>query len=103
VEILSLEAYGELAQAMALHVFEKAKAEDDYLRASKVELYDAPWPIYFHDFMSTFEAASACLHQLKILKGVAENSCFSVFNCEVDGADGIAKENWRSGPSFEFC
>ena len=81
-----LYAYGQLAQAIATHLFAQAKyqAEHKYFD-QEPELPDLPRPLYHQDFMSTFEDAARDLLKLGVLSDVFENTrrrfVYFSFNC----------------------
>lgn len=103
-----LRAYGQLAQAIALHVFAMAERNDTQIREqerSTAVVQEAPSPIYHHDFMSTFEKAADSLCRLGIMRDLFDKQqrafVYFVFVCDVNEAGTFAERNWASGPSFD--
>lgn len=100
-----LLAYGQLAQAMAMHIFSQAEHDDAKIREGRPELRDEPWPIYYHYSTSTFERATDYLARLGILKGVGPHAktipFYFVFESKVEDAAELAKRNWSSGPTLQ--
>src|SRR5262245_14269814 len=94
-----------MAQAIAQHVFEKAKHDDAEAREGRPEIQNVAWPIYFPHFMSTFENAAECLRQLHVLNGVGDEderlACLFAFSCEVSNVSAVAEQTWKEGPTFD--
>jgi hypothetical protein len=97
---LELRAYGSVAQAIARHAFAMAERED---RDNRHGNPDAPWPIYYHWSMSTFEAVAIDLWRLRILKPLDEDknwACYFAFDCEISESNAVAERNAANGPAL---
>lgn len=97
-----LEAYGALAQALAMRTFAAAEKDDAELRGTNELLRKAPYPIYYHEHMSTFEKTATALEKLGIVKSfLSQAHPYYVFDCEVAEAHARVMQNWKNGPTFE--
>jgi hypothetical protein len=97
-----LEAYGELAKAITRHIYDDAllsKAKTQF-----AELHEIEGPIYYCSPISSFETAVCNLLKLEVLSniGALHGVQFAYFslNCSVSNASTLAKQNWRTGPTF---
>jgi hypothetical protein len=97
-----LRAYGLVAQAIVRHAFAKASSETNRDRGLYSSRFPgAPQPIYFHEYVSTFESVADDLCRLGILKPVDQRQiAYFVFDCEVSEANIVAERSWEQGPSL---
>ena len=92
-----LNAYGQMALALASYADNSAKAWD-------FKFPEISEPIYHHLSDSTFEGVADCLWKLKIFKALDEQNGGAanfIIDCKLDDAFSIAIANCDAGPSFE--
>jgi len=92
-----LNAYGQMAQALAHHA-------DGWVKSWDFKFPGTSEPVYHHLSDSTFEGVADCLWKLKIFRALDEQNGGAanfVFDCKLEDAFSIAIANCNAGPSFE--
>ena len=97
-----LQAYCQMAQAMARFVFDMAtwQTEVDFAKiAGDPKFAGVQRPIFWHISTSIFENATDDLAKLAILSEVSR--AHYTFCCDWNNSLVLAERNWQAGPSFE--
>jgi hypothetical protein len=99
--IRELDAYGRIAHAIALVVFEFMESERSLPTTNEMNL---PSPYFYTYSTSVFELSAEILWKLKILKSLYRDNRFASFfkfTCDLADVPTIAVRNAASGLSFE--